>query len=447
MPSSYQQDNDALLQSFMERTYFKAWKETNPEVIRRNEGFYGNYHSLEFGINQRCDLNCKYCYLQKFGEEYYPKSTTDKDKILENSEILLSWLWENQYHPMLEIFSGDPLIQTIGLQVLELMIKYAEDGKKISEMISIPTNMGVLLHPKKKEKLIELMDRANKVCVRVGLSASVDGKFLEENRPFKNKNYIRDDKFYHELFTWARKYGIGFHPMVYSDSIHKWKDNFLWFQKKFAEYGLPWTNIYLLEVRNQEWTVEQCQELYKFVKWLVHWTWDRLGRDAQAFGYGGFFNILSSTLSSVGRGIGCSIQSSLQMRIGDLSWGLCHRLFYDKYICGGFKVENGKITGVKAHNFEVMLAVGTSTVRNFPPCEKCIIKHLCSAGCLGSNFETTGDLFATPPSVCRMEHYKIMGILEGMEEIGVLNSLLSRLGQDKQDSVIQLLKTRKQIRR
>jgi len=50
---------------------------------------------------------------------------------------------------------------------------------------------------------------------------------------------------------------MGFHPMIYSNKIEYWIDNFLWFQKMFYKYGINPFNVYLLEVRNVEWLPQQ----------------------------------------------------------------------------------------------------------------------------------------------------------------------------------------------
>jgi len=431
---TYQEENNLLLKNYLDRTFFNAWRNRDNE--ENNPIFYGNYKQLELNLNGSCDLDCTYCYIKKHQHEFYPRGTKSKSKILENTDILLEWLYKNNLKPDLEIFSGDPLVQNLGHDVIELIIEKAEKYGPLSNHLSVPTNMGVLLHPERRARLEANMERAKKAGVHIGLSASVDGPFMEDNRPFERKNkFKRDDNFYHELFTWAKKYGLGFHPMVYSNNIHKWKDNFLWFQEMFKKYDLPWWNIYLLEVRNVEWTEDQCKGLYDFMRWLVGWTIDMVGGNLEAYGVGKFFNILGSPFSTTGRGIGCSIQSSLQVRMGDLTWGLCHRLMYDKYNNGQFKVENGEIVDIEAMNIEPFLAMNSVDRRNFTNCESCAIKEFCSAGCLGSNYETTGDIFTNAPTVCRMEHYKIMGLIHGLQDKNALHFVAARLSEEKKQAL------------
>jgi radical SAM protein with 4Fe4S-binding SPASM domain len=433
---TYEQEQDELLRSFMNRTFFEAW--AHPEKEDRNPIFYGNYKQLELNISPHCDLNCTYCYLNKHEEEFYPSDTLKTKTILKNTDILIEWLYENNYSPTLEIFSGDPLVQNIGHEIIELLIdKAKKHGRPVSNFLSIPTNMGVLHFPDKLERLEKNIAEAEKVGFRIGLSASVDGPFMEDNRPSKGKTH-RNEKFYNDLFTFAKKYGIGFHPMIYANGIKRWKDNFLWFQDKFKEYDLPWYGIYLLEVRNWEWSQKQSQDFYEFLYWLVHWTWDKCNHDINRFARG-YFNIMGSVLTTTGRGIGCSIQSSLQVRVGDLTWGPCHRLMYEKFEAGYFEVKDDKIVGIKAKNVETYIGINSANSSEFPECEHCAIKHFCSAGCLGANYETTGDLFNTNPSVCRMEHYKVTAIFHAMQDIGILTDITSNFSEERRLAVMNLI--------
>ena len=78
---TFQEENDLLLNSFLNRTFFKSWKSSDEER-NSNEIFYQNFSTVEFDINRICDLKCKYCYYNKFGSHYYPPGTEDKNKIL-----------------------------------------------------------------------------------------------------------------------------------------------------------------------------------------------------------------------------------------------------------------------------------------------------------------------------------------------------------------------------
>jgi radical SAM protein with 4Fe4S-binding SPASM domain len=258
---------------------------------------------------------------------------------------------------------------------------------------------------------------------------------MEQNRPFKyRKDDPRDDEFYDKVFTLCAQNGYGFHPMVYSNGIEKWIDNFLWFQEMFKKYNINPFRLYLLEVRNAEWTAGQVKEFQKFYDFLIKWTFTELFySDKQLFvnkavnGHCGF-NMIPSVVSIVGRGLGCSIQSSVYLRLGDLKIFPCHRTFYKQFQTAQFKTDNdGNIIDIDGINPELMVAVYSFESNVAPYCEGCINKYFCAKGCLGSQFETTGDLFTPIPNVCQLEFGRTFQFVKTMKEIGVLDLIKNRL--------------------
>jgi len=247
-----------------------------------------------------------------------------------------------------------------------------------------------------------------------------------------------DDSFYDKLFRFSKDFNVGFHPMIYSNGIEKWKDNFLWFQEMFKKYDLPFHNLYLLEVRNKEWNIKQCQEFEKFVNFLVKWTWEKCDKDVEKISNFIFkekgFNILTSSLSTVGRGIGCSVQSTMMLRLGDLKFSPCHRTSYDFMNAGEFVVKDGKIDNISSINPSLFFTINGINISSLPMCSICPISNFCTGGCLGSQYETTGDPFSPIPTVCRMELYKIRGLFRGYEEIGIMPKILNMINKDKVES-------------
>ena len=68
------------------------------------------------------------------------------------------------------------------------------------------------------------------------------------------------DEFYDKVFSFAKHYGYGFHPMVAAASIEKWIDNYKWWIKMLKKYDLPMDYLMMLEVRNDDWTDEKIKE-------------------------------------------------------------------------------------------------------------------------------------------------------------------------------------------
>lgn len=279
-----------ILNSFLNRTSFASWK----------NGDSDNYSSLEIIINDHCDQKCLYCYHTKFGNDYFTEESRKPENILKNVRLLIRWLKENNYKPSIDIFTSEIFSQKIGFDVLSVLIEELPDGYK---PVIIPTNMNFLFdeeRTKMVEKLIESFAEKN---ISMVLSASIDGMFMEENRPIIT-GYTRNDLFYDKLFRFAKKYNIGFHPMIYSNRIEHWKNNFLWFQENFKKYDLPFWNIYLLEVRNVEWTSKQCTEMGKFMRFLIQWTFNFFNGNKKEFlnfiFRNGGFNILQNPWGVIG---------------------------------------------------------------------------------------------------------------------------------------------------
>lgn len=149
----------------------------------------------------------------------------------------------------------------------------------------------------------------------------------------------------------------------------------------------------------------------------------------------GGFNILKAPLIRVGRGMGCSIQSGLTIRVGDLAIVPCHRTSYEPFIFGHLIVEGGKITRIKALNPEVMIGIISMDGKEQPMCQSCLLKCLCTQGCLGSQFETTGDMFTPIPTVCRLQHAKIGAMVRTYEDLGISDLIYERIRPEKMTAI------------
>jgi len=414
-----------ILNSFLDRTWFYSWKNKINDP----------YRSLELIINDNCDQTCKYCYEIKYGKYYFTEESKKPENILKNIKILIQWLKENKFYPTIEIFSSEIFSQEIGFQILEVLFDELDEN---FESIVIPTNMNFIFDDMKTKRVKELKENFEKKGIYLSLSASIDGAFMEENRPIRC-GIQRDEVFYDKLFKFSKENHIAFHPMIYSNRIEYWKDNWLWFQENFKKYDIPFNSIYLLEVRNVEWSVEQVREFGKFLKFLIQWTFEFFGRNKETFSsfiLGGGFNILQSIFTTTGRGIPCSIQSTLSVRTGDLMIVPCHRTSYEQFHGGRFTVKDDRIVGIEGINPLLFIQIKSFDNNTQPYCESCYIKYLCSKGCLGAQFETTGDLFTPIPTVCRLEHVRVITILDELNKLGCLGMILERVTKLKRDNVL-----------
>ena len=417
---NYQDEQTELLEFFLENSYYKAWR--NPGT---KEPYLINYKHLELMVNHKCNLKCKYCYMDKYHKSYFPKGSQNVDTLLRNTDLLIDWLDEKGFSPKIEIFAGDSLNDPTCRKVIHKLLDACLQGRRVTSELILPTNMGWLLHDNKIKDVDAIREKAEFAGVYCHVSMSVDGKYMEMNRPFKSKNLDYSDEMYDKMFKFLLKHpSSGIHPMIYSNNIEEAKKNFLWWQDMFEKYGLFWKHMYLLEVRNQEWTIEQTKEYFEFVKFLCHWSFDKCGRNIDEFrnfvyrDHG--FNILSVPFGRTMRGMPCSIQSCVTVRLGDLNIIPCHRTAYKHMETAEFITENDKITGLRAKNIELWFAIQSIHNTVYPYCEKCTINSICSGGCLGAQYEATGSIFTPIPTVCRLFHAKIAALVEAYEELGIM---------------------------
>jgi len=436
----HQKQNDELLNSFLGRTFFAAWE--NEEDPR-----YENFRRIELQLNTHCDLKCKYCYYNKFGEELYPESISKSKDILSNLSILLNWLIDNNYAPGIDFFSGEPLTQKVGFDALRMILDKFVLVKKKPKVVVIPTNYMFLLKKNLTKKVEDLIKDSRDIAMPIVLSASFDGKYCEENRPLKHPNPIlgdrRGDKFYDKCFAFGKKYRFGFHPMVYSNLIENWIKNFLWFQEKFKKFSIPFSNLYLLEVRNSEWSEKQIKDYMDFIDFLIKWTFANpckkdINNYLNFLFKGRGYNILSNCLTTVGRGLGCSLQSCLYVRLGDLAIVPCHRQSYKQFVLGKFDVKDNKVASIKALNTELAIAEVTFDFKTQPQCEQCMIKNICQGQCLGAMYEVTGDPFSPIPSVCKLERAKIVAMIKVYQDLKIFGVILNSVNEKKKIALEQV---------
>jgi hypothetical protein len=426
------EDENKLVKSVLNRSFFKAWKN---RLFERDDK-YKLFRNLEVQISAACDLKCTYCYYARFGKHLYPPKITKPKQVLHNLNLLFDWLNENEYYPDIEIFTGEVFAQEAGFKAVEKLIDFYANNN-IKTWSTLPSNFSFLFDDAKTRRVEYLLDRGRNKGVYIHLSASVDGKYCDVNRPFKDGR-IRDDVYYKKFWEFVKKWNCGLHPMVYSNNIEKWKDNFLWFQENVEKYGLSWKAPYLLEVRNQEWTRQQLKDFYKFYRFITKYAYEKSGVTKKGFPQYAHDNKLFNVFTlfgKVGRGTGCSIQTTIQLRLGDLMHTLCHRAAYTPNELWKFKVENDKIVDIEAINGPLTVAWITADTKNFPMCEQCFLKYMCIGQCWGSMFEVNRDVFVPIPSVCAMEHIKAKAVMDELDDLGILNYYKSFVTKEVEDTI------------
>ena len=419
----YNKENNELFNNFLNDYFFETFREKGSKI------------QLEFIFSPDCNLACKYCYVHKFYNKTFPSETFDSKKSIQNALKMCQWLVDNGYTPGIDIFSGELFAQECGFELLENLINFYKTVplEKRIPYINIPTNFTFLnseeLTTRMKKDLYELKE----LDIYVNLSASVDGKYMEENRPYGKKldlldNNYRDDNYYDKVFKFAKEFDFGFHPMIYSKNIKNWKKNFEWFQEQFEKYDLPWTNIYLLQVRNKEWDEESNIEFYNFIRYLINWSWEKINDKDEFINFlfknktyrTNGFNILRGPLVSYDQGYTCGIQRELSIRLNDMKVFPCHRLMYPGFEIGQFEyLKDEKKFIFNTKNASLGLNIFAGNFRSMPECVKCPMNELCLGGCLGAQYETTKNITAPIPTVCQNSFYYLKALADGFDELGL----------------------------
>ena len=425
----YELENDILFNNFLEDYFYKDFRNgaTRPE--------------LELIISPVCNLGCKYCYLHKYYSESFPKSMFDEEKTKENLKKILAWIDKNEFKLNLDIFSGELFAQNIGYEVIDIIYDWCKVTPNKPLQITIPTNFTFILSDEHTQKVKGILEKFLEIGVQIRLSASFDGEYCETNRPFVRDldikfNHNRDAEYYEKVFHFSEKWDCGFHPMVYSKNIEKWKDNFLWFQEQFEKYKISWKNLYLLQVRNVEWTDDQLKEFYDFIYFLCEWSSNKKkeeGKDLIDFIFNEKgFNILSQCFHSKNnKGLPCAIQTELTIRVSDLKVFPCHRLLYQDFEIGEYVEDDEEVLKFKTKNCSLGLTIYGMHTNIQPYCRKCEVNQICIGGCLGAQYETNGSMFIPIQTVCKLNTTLAMAIIKFCCDNNLYDSLLAKVPKEK----------------
>ena len=408
--------------------------------------FYGNFrfpestHCVEIVFSPKCNLGCTYCYVKKNYGKAYPDHLYNAERSIANTEKVLAWMAANRFTCGINLFSGELFAQKAGYDLLDRMIAFyqALDPALRPRHITIPTNFTFLCSENYTLRVEGFYNALDKLGIPLQLSASFDGKYMEQNRPFVNDldiplNVIRDDAYYDRVFSFIREHRCGLHPMVYSRGIADWKRNFEWFQSMMHKHQISWDNLYLLQIRNPKWTKEQNDACYDLARYLLRYEFVRSGGTAETFlthyfdTPNGGFNLCRNTILRPGRGLTCALQENLSIRASDLKLFPCHRLMYDHLEIGTFLPDEKEILRFETRNASLGLTAYGCDFHNFPVCIQCPMKSFCVGGCLGSQYETTGSLFVPIPTVCQNTYAINKAIIDELTALGLFDAFAARL--------------------
>lgn len=419
-------ETDKVFKNFLNRYFFRYF-----EHQRQTEQPMRPH--IELYIRGYCPSNCEYCYLARYGSKLYPRDVQSDDNIIKNLKIFLNYYSEQNWSARFELFSGRMFDTDLGCRVLQTIYDHFDgDTPCKPSVISIPDDMQFLLDDKRTADVEYWINMLASKGIQVSFSASVDGKINDGHRFGE-----RTDEFYEKLKYFIYKYSCGLHPMVSPENIHTWIENWDWMVNWDKDIAL---GAMTLEVRNNEWTESRLVDYLKFINHIANFRIKEYRNidgsfDVEAFAYhclfkedegkkiiqhGDCLRLPFPNGTNGNKGLTCSVQYGFCVRLGDLAIPVCHRTSYEGFIGGYFEVKDSKIVDIKSNNPEFYMSCMAVRNDNLPKCRECGLRYNCFMGCLGSNYESIGDPFWTPDSVCKLLHLKTFFILTKMYEVGAL---------------------------
>lgn len=443
----YQKEQDELLKVVLNERFFKTFHDG---PLHADEPSLWHNSELEIYITNACNQHCEYCYFVKYPELY--DAPKDSDTLKHNLRLLLDYFYEHQYVPrVVDLFSGEIWHTQLGLDILEIVLKYVRQGWAIPK-IMICSNGTFLMDQLQLHKIQNIIDMFAELGVQLQFSFSVDGKYIDEQfRPRNNNDHYLDD-FYDTLFAFAKHNTFYFHPMVSSKNVKYWIENLKWWIDQCDYYGMDlfeW--VMMLEVRNPDWTEESIQEYNNFMDKLLEYTLHNYCNDDKTkflntllgirlHNSAGLNGYIPYMLNKTYDFTACSICGEFIVRLGDLAICPCHRTAYNKYLYGNFVVEDDKIVDIHANNptFAIQILMANHHY-GLHGCDTCLYKDICLRGCFGAQLEALGDPLFPLENVCMFFKAKYSHLLKKYEEYGAFEYAKSIGPQELRYEYVQIL--------
>lgn len=464
--SQFQIEQNQVLQAYLDKI-FDYWR-LEPEKrdpLKSNAPFE---MFLEIFITSSCNQKCSYCYLTNYGDSLYPPEIRDKNLILKNLKILFDYLIEQKVHlNRVDFFSGEIWTTPFGNAVFDLTLWYLENTDLKIDSIIIPTNFSFCMTLDGMKVMDNYIRKFKAAHCLLQLSCSIDGIIVDNlNRPLNTEKEKTFD-FYSNVLSFCKKHDYGYHPMIAAANIEYQKENYdMWVKVLDEMYDGDKTktfgSVMQLEVRNDDWTDDKIIEYCKWLNYIIekdkkHY----FGNDEELFRrymlhgttfFGRFqssynpYRLLPSS-DNESHLSHCTIGTMLCVRLGDLALCPCHRTAYEKFLFGKFIVKDNKIIGVEANNIPLLNSTYRSSYALKPKCDCCEFESYCLRGCLGSQYENTGDIHYPVESVCEHQKAKIIFLFEKANKLNYFQEIDKNFPLQKVYSQYQKIKNTKEYQK
>ena len=410
-----------------------------------------NYINIELIVRPECNQNCSYCYIAQHGKELYPiDERADKETLLNHLRSLLDYIYV-RYRLFIgdyELFAGDMFYDGLYFDMLDIFYEYLSKEHELypnlynanspyKMKIAAPVNMSFTLIPGCIDKFERYYNKFQAIGVELWLSASIDGAYAVDTR----EKRVLPDSYFDTIFEFCKKFGYFFHPMISSWNIHNWIKNYDWWKEMIEKHNFLENRTQkdflpmMLEVRNDDWTDETINELIKFYDYIYN---DRLSMndndihkmarhifigDGEENSLTGLnhYDPLRPVADPDTEGILCTVQTTLHIQLNNLSIIPSHRTAYKQFVAGKFILskDQKKIIDIEPGNVNAFMTILDIRRASMPKCVHCIVQPICVGGCMGAQYESSGEILQPNPSCCKMFKKKFAFLLYKMEETGV----------------------------
>lgn len=466
----YYLDEKKLLETWISKNYLpNIFSDVKNQKWQLGEG-------IELIIKPQCNQKCKYCYITQYGDKIYPlNERISNEEILKRIKIILEWIIENKiFIPRYELFAGDILGDKLYYKILDVFLEAYKnvEQKQIYNsqkwqrtLILLPTN-GYYFRFEEHQNLIRNYSKQfYDLGFDLGFSWSTDGLYAADSRENVLENSSITQADYDKIFPFMKEMKFGIHSVIAPESIKNSIKNFDWWVEMFEKYQLDTLFKqndkfpYYLEARNSYWTDEDINEFTKLIRhiWKKKMEWnnnDKIKMAYHCFVGDGKDNTLKRLtnydFSSLHKAslmeednLSCNMSSLFRINLSNMSLPICHRVTYKEVNGGNFEIKDNKIIGlIPSDGLSGYMQIKLLSPKFYPKCCVCDYRDFCIKGCLGSQYEYSGEILQPIPSVCKLEQAKINTLIELYNTDGILDEAIKNhyISKDFEQVIIYLSK-------